>query len=108
VNALINFRVPQNEGNFLTVRDLSASQGLLISYLVSLLHIIIIIIIFTGSAGQRGLWPPRHTRFLDHTQRRDTVVKTPLDEGSASRRRKLYIRIRCSFVQRVARETAVC
>jgi hypothetical protein len=37
-------------------------------------------IIFSGSAAQRGLWPPRHTRFLDHTQRRATVGRTPLDE----------------------------
>jgi hypothetical protein len=40
----------------------------------------IIIIIFSGFAAQRGLWPPRFTRFLDHTQRRATVGRTPLDE----------------------------
>jgi hypothetical protein len=40
----------------------------------------IIIIIFSGSAAQRGLWPPRITRFLVHTQRRATVGRTPLDE----------------------------
>jgi hypothetical protein len=33
-----------------------------------------------GSAAQHGLWPPRHTRFLDHTQRRATAGRTPLDE----------------------------
>jgi hypothetical protein len=42
--------------------------------------IIIIIIIITGSVAQRGLWPPRFTRFLDHTQGRATVGRTPLDE----------------------------
>jgi cell division protein FtsW (lipid II flippase) len=31
---------------------------------------IIIIIIISGSAAQRGLWPPRFTKFLDHKQRR--------------------------------------
>jgi hypothetical protein len=36
-----------------------------------------------------GLWPPRFTRFLDHT-RRATVGRTPLDEWSA-RRRDLYL-----------------
>jgi hypothetical protein len=40
---------------------------------------------FSGSAAQRGLWPPRNTMFLDHT-RRATVCRTPLDEWSASRR----------------------
>jgi hypothetical protein len=34
----------------------------------------------SGSAAQRGLWPPRPTRFLDHTQRGATVGRTPLDE----------------------------
>jgi hypothetical protein len=33
-----------------------------------------------GSAAQRGPWPPRNTRFLDHTQRHATVGRTPLDE----------------------------
>jgi hypothetical protein len=41
---------------------------------------IILFIIFCGSAAQRGLCPPRITRFLDHTQRRATVGRTPLDE----------------------------
>jgi hypothetical protein len=43
-----------------------------------LLHLLRII--FSGSAAQRGLWPPRFTRFLDQTQRRATVVRTLLDE----------------------------
>jgi hypothetical protein len=46
--------------------------------------------IFPGSAAQRGVWPPRITRFLDHTQRRATVSRTPLDKRSA-RRRDLYL-----------------
>jgi hypothetical protein len=57
--------------------------------------IIIIIIIITttiisGFAAQRGLWPPRITRFFEHTQRRATVGRTPLDEWSA-RHRDLYL-----------------
>jgi hypothetical protein len=66
-----------------------------------------------GSAAQRGLWSPvalqpsagygllwlcspaqamasSFTRFLDHTQRRETVGRTPLNEWSA-RRRDLYL-----------------
>jgi hypothetical protein len=41
------------------------------------------------SAVQRGLWP-HITRFLDHTKRRATVGRTPLDKRSA-RRRDLYL-----------------
>jgi hypothetical protein len=48
------------------------------------------IIIFSESTAQRGLWPPRFTRFLDHTQRRAIVGRTPLDEWSA-RSRDLYL-----------------
>jgi hypothetical protein len=39
----------------------------------------LLFIIFSGSEAQRGLWP-RITRFRDHTQRRATVGRTPLDE----------------------------
>jgi len=35
---------------------------------------------FCGAATQRGSWPPHFLRFLDHTQRRTTVGRTPLDE----------------------------
>ena len=35
-------------------------------------------------------WPPHSRGFLDHTQRRTTVGRTPLDEWSA-RRRDLYL-----------------
>jgi hypothetical protein len=50
---------------------------------------IIIIIIFSGSAAQRGLRPPRHTRFRVH-RRRATVGRTPLGEWSA-RHRDIYL-----------------
>jgi hypothetical protein len=40
----------------------------------------------SGSAAQRGLWPPRSRGFRYHTQRRATVVRTPLNEWSAGRR----------------------
>ena len=33
-----------------------------------------------GAATQRGSWPPHSRDFLDHTQRRTTVGRTPLDE----------------------------
>ena len=58
--------------------------------LKSQFHIIIIIIIFCGAATQRESWPPHSWGFLDHTQRRTTVGRTPLDEWSA-RRRDLYL-----------------
>ena len=35
---------------------------------------------FCGAATQRGSWPPHSRGFLDHTQRRSTVGRTPLDE----------------------------
>jgi hypothetical protein len=35
--------------------------------------------IFSGSAAQRGLWPPRSRGFVI-TQRRVTVGRTPLDK----------------------------
>jgi len=34
----------------------------------------------SGVAAQRGPWPPNSLGFLDHTQRRTTVGRTPLDE----------------------------
>jgi len=37
-------------------------------------------ILFCGAATQRGAWPPHLRGFLDHTQRRTTVSRTPLDE----------------------------
>jgi hypothetical protein len=65
------------------------NTGRLSTYVVQ--HVrFIIVIIFSGSAAQRGLWLPRHTRFLDPTKRRATVGRTLLDEWSA-RRRDLYL-----------------
>ena len=48
-------------------------------------------IFFCGAVTQRGSWPPHSRGFLDHTQRRTTVGRTPLDEWSA-RRRDLYLK----------------
>jgi len=45
---------------------------------------------FCDAATQPGSWPPHSWGFLDHTQRRTTVGRTPLDEWSA-RRRDLYL-----------------
>ena len=46
---------------------------------------------FCGPATQRGSWPPNSWGFfLDHTQQRTTVGRTPLDEWSI-RRRDLYL-----------------
>jgi hypothetical protein len=39
----------------------------------------LLFIIFSGCAAQRGLWPPRYTRFRDLSQRCATVGRTPLD-----------------------------
>jgi hypothetical protein len=52
--------------------------------------LLLLFICLSGSAAQSELWPPRHTRFLDHTQRRAAVGRTALDEWSA-RRRDLYL-----------------
>ena len=51
-----------------------------------LLHIYFQIFFFCGAATQRGSWPPHSWGFLDHTQRRTTIGRTPLDEWSARRR----------------------
>jgi hypothetical protein len=45
-----------------------------------------------GAATQRGSWPPHSWGFLDYTQQRITVGRTPLDEWSA-RRRYLYLTV---------------
>ena len=42
-----------------------------------------------GAATQRGSWTPHSWGFLDHTQWRNILGRTPLDEWS-SRRRDLY------------------
>jgi hypothetical protein len=57
-----------------------------ISFIIISIIYLYIYIILSGSAAQRGLCPPRFTRILDHTQRRATVDRTPLDELSARRR----------------------
>jgi hypothetical protein len=42
--------------------------------------LLLLLLLFSASAAQRGLWPPRSGGFYDHTQRRTTVGRTPLDE----------------------------
>ena len=44
-----------------------------------------------GSTAPQWVMASSFTRFLDHTQRRTTVGRTPLDEQSA-RRRDLYMK----------------
>ena len=51
------------------------------------------IFISCGAAPQRGPGPPHSRGFLDHTQRRTTVIRTSLDKGSA-RRRDFYLTTR--------------
>jgi hypothetical protein len=38
------------------------------------------ILLFCGAATQRRSWPPHLRGFLDHTQRRTIVGRTPLDD----------------------------
>jgi hypothetical protein len=59
-------------------------------YTPLLLLLLLLLFILGSSAAQRGLWPPRFMKFLDHTQRRATVIRTPLDKWSA-RRWDLYL-----------------
>jgi hypothetical protein len=60
-----------------------------LSYGTDVIIITIIIIIISGSAVKRGLWTPRHTRVLDHTQRRSTVGRTTLGRVISSSQRPL-------------------
>jgi hypothetical protein len=48
-----------------------------------------LLFIFSGSTAQHRLWPPRHTRFLDHTQRRAKVGRTLLRRVISSSQRPL-------------------
>ena len=52
--------------------------------------LIYIVFFFCGAATQRGSWPPHSWGVLDHTQRRTTVGRAPLDKWSA-RRKDLYL-----------------
>jgi hypothetical protein len=49
-----------------------------------------VILLLLGSITTDWVWLLIFTRFLDHTQRRTTVGRTPLDEWSV-RRRDLYL-----------------
>jgi hypothetical protein len=63
-----------------TTRQRARNNALLVRFqLVTLTrHTTLHIIIFSGSAAQRG--PHLFTRFLDRTHRRATVGRTPLDK----------------------------
>ena len=54
-------------------------------FMIVYIYIYIYILFFfcCGAATQRGSWPPHSLCFLDHTQRRTTVGRTPLYEWSA-------------------------
>jgi hypothetical protein len=47
-----------------------------------------LVIIFSGSTAQRGLWPPCHTRIIYHI-RRATVGRNPLGRVISSSQRPL-------------------
>ena len=60
-------------------------------YIVTLKHVRYLWnFFFCGAATQCGSWPTHSWGFLDHTRRRTTVGRTPLDKWSA-RRRDLYL-----------------
>ena len=54
-------------------------------------------VFFCGAATQRGSWPPHSWGFLDHTQRRTTIGRTPLNEWSA-RRRDLFLTAHDTYI----------
>jgi cytochrome b len=51
--------------------------------IIIIIIIKIIAIIFSSSAAQLGLWPPRITRFLNHTKRRATGLLWTSDQPVA-------------------------
>ena len=55
-----------------------------------LIHVVCMFICLFWRDPSQWARPSSFTRFLDHTQRRTTVGRTPLDEWSA-RRRDLYL-----------------
>jgi len=61
-------------------------QDSFVSHILGHMTIIYIYIYFfffcCGAATQRGSWPPHSWGFLDNTQRRTTVGRTPLDSSS--------------------------
>jgi hypothetical protein len=77
-------------GTCLTVRWINLKLPRYLHSIVKYIIVtIVILLIFSGSVTQRGLWPSRHTRLLDHTQRRARVSKTPLERVISSSQRPL-------------------
>jgi hypothetical protein len=70
----------------------------------NIIIIIIIIIIVLWLCNPARAMASSSTRFLDHTQRRATVGKTPLDEWSV-RRRNLYMTIHNTHNRQISMPT---
>jgi len=67
-------------------RHLDVFQFIKTSMIISNPPLIFKFFFCCGSATQRRSWPPHSWGFLDHTQRRTTVSRTPLHEWPARRR----------------------
>ena len=78
---------PANSANILFPRNLVCFRCIIVKY--STVNKCDCLFVFWLSSPQWAR-PSSFTRFLDHTQRRTTVGRTPLDEWSA-RRRDLYL-----------------
>jgi hypothetical protein len=75
-----NFSQSKITRNCVKVITKTHSPDYFILFYFILFYFILFYFIFSGTAAQRWLWPPRFSRFLDHTKRRVTVGSTPLDE----------------------------
>jgi len=75
---------------FILILSFHLRLGLLSGLFTSLKMDKIEYLFFCGAATQWGSWPPHAWGFLDHTQRRTTVGRTPLDWWSV-RRRYVYL-----------------
>jgi len=88
------YRVMYNDMEVVLETDwfiFSINLGICLETTISILLLQLLSFFFwCGPATQRGSWPPHSWGFLNHTQRRTTVSRTPLDEWSA-RRRDLYL-----------------
>ena len=79
-----------NTNNYGLIRIIIIIIIIIIIYYNIIIIIIYIFFFCCGAATQCVSWPPHSWGFLDHTGRRTTDGRTPLDEWSA-RRRDLYL-----------------